>query len=131
MNALRQRAASSRGDPGADTPNCDKVHDGKVGDHVDMDVKELEAQMRNISWPLQARSAVNGTGTCLGATNDPKGCRLGFYIGKRKYDDFAKLANSSLRAALDKANIHFTWSSLQVNCYCVSNIHKDSNNVGL
>ena len=82
MEELRNRACPSRGDPVEDTPHYGRVRKGKVGDHVEMDIKELEVSIKNISWPLQSRMAVNGTGTCLGATNDPRGCRLGFYTGK-------------------------------------------------
>ena len=131
-------AASATGSPSArsapreDTPSISGIRVGRVGDNVKMDkINILEKQMGLISWPLQSRIAVNGTGTCLGATNDPKGCRLGHFPGKQRYDDFAKLANSALQSVLNKAEMQFTWSSLQVNCNCVSNLHCDSNNVGL
>ena len=111
--------------------------EAKEGDVFYLTQKEHDRivhEMNKITWPRQLRRSVNklgkgeALGTCLGATNDPNGARLGQHTGEMEH--LVKFINKSLRRKFKKTK-GFRWSSLQINKNTVSAPHRDSNNDGL
>ena len=86
----------------------------------------MTAALDAIEWPTQSRKIIKGRGTCLGATYDPDGPRLGAYT--RRCAEAIKTINSCISEVLGNRN--FEWGSLQINKDSVSKPHKDKNNRG-
>jgi hypothetical protein len=99
---------------------------GQVVSLSEQHVQRMEAALAKIDWPKQSRAVVRGQGTCVGATFDPKGPRLGTYTEKSKSD--IRVINECIRSMPEFDS--FVWGSLQINKDSVSAPHVDKNNTG-
>ena len=79
-----------------------------------------------VSWPVSNRRYVPGKGTCLGATFDVSGPRLGRYTAE--HADLIRLINGVIRTTL--GGKPFRWGSLQINVNTESKEHVDKGNLG-
>ena len=99
---------------------------GQVITLPEKQVRDMTAALEKIDWPKQSRTVVRGKGTCVGATFDPKGPRLGSYTDRSK--DAIRIINSCIQSVPEFRG--FEWGSLQINKNSVSTPHVDRNNTG-
>ena len=115
-------------DAGGQNAQSDKAV--KSGDKfviTEEDHQKLCQALGEAQWYPQSRKFVSGNGTCLGATFDVKGPRLGTMSYRCK--ELIVLVNDIIRRTIgDKL---FYWGSLQVNEDSVSQVHADKLNKGL
>jgi hypothetical protein len=110
--------------------DSDDAHSLKHGDTLRMSKRNrnrLTRAIRGVSWPDSNRRYVPGKGTCLGATFDVTGPRLGRYTAER--EGVIRLINSVIRSTL--GGKPFRWGSLQINVNTVSKEHVDKGSLGL
>ena len=91
------------------------------------DVGIITTALQSINWTRQPRPYIRGEGFCVGATQDLRGSKIGYWTTEEQ-----RTATKVVNAALKRMKIPgFTWSSLQFNRNTVSEPHVDKNNVGL
>lgn len=101
----------------------------RAGEKAEVPGSEMDSLMEALagaSFPADARNVVVGGGARLGATGtDGKE----FYVGP--WAEVARAANRAAQAALDRAGLRATWTSIQVNVNSVAARHVDVDVEGL
>jgi hypothetical protein len=113
--------------PNFDSKTTSTVSPGDKFRMTSSQADSLVNALQSTTWPMNARTVVDGFGTCLGPTYDRGTPRLAAYT--KPYAQLTREINEAIRNTLgDK---QFYWGSLQINKNSVSSRHTDKNNEGL